>query len=88
MGARWLLSDDPRSGKTHSSLVLYLAADSPTPRLRFGKKSYHTTDYNWDSPPTPDHNRHDQDEEGLRVGGMRISRLKVPYPRYKLFHLR
>ena len=34
-GARWLLTDDRRTGKTHSSLVLYLADPTEiTPRLR------------------------------------------------------
>ena len=50
-GACWLLTEDRRPGKTHSSLVLYLADSPETPRLRMGRKSFHTTAYDWDRPP-------------------------------------
>ena len=50
-GARWLLAEDRRPGKTHSSLVLYLSDSPETPRLRMGRKSFHTTAYDWDRPP-------------------------------------
>jgi len=48
--ARWLLSDDRRSGKT-TPLVLYLASPTETHRLRMGTKSFRTTTNDWDLPP-------------------------------------
>jgi len=49
-GARWLLSDDRRLGEIYSSLNLYLADSTETPRLRMGKRSFRTTTYDWDRP--------------------------------------
>ena len=53
-GARWLLNEDRRQGKCHSSLVVYLANEhhwhgaTGTPKVHMGKTAHRTTQYEWD----------------------------------------
>ena len=49
-GSRWLLNEERRSGKTHSSLALYLAYPTtyPNQELRWGRKWLCTTGYDWE----------------------------------------
>jgi len=49
-GAQWLLPENRRTGKTHSSLVIYLRHPTEGHPLRMGRKSFRTTAYGWDRP--------------------------------------
>ena len=49
MGIRWLLSGN-RSGKTASSLVIYMKSASDMDKLRMGRRLFHTTQYDWYRP--------------------------------------
>lgn len=50
-GARWLLNEQRRQGKTHSSLVIHLRTPTNFPSLgvRTRHKQLRTTGYNWDA---------------------------------------
>ena len=46
-GSRWLLTEERREGKTHSSVVLYLQDPTIATSLRLGRKTLRTTTYDW-----------------------------------------
>lgn len=47
-GARWLLTEDRRREKVHSSVVLYLHNPTMANSVRLGSKTLRTTTYEWD----------------------------------------
>jgi len=48
-GIRWVVRQDKRTGKSASSLVIYLNTDiNYNQRLRIGRRVFRTTQYDWD----------------------------------------
>jgi len=84
VGARWLLAESGRPGKTAASLVIYMNWAGELDGLRMGRRMFRTTTYDWHRGPrlnrwsgygSPHHN-HDSgshhegvDHQGCGCGG-------------------